>query len=281
MKKKTAIVLLSTSLTLGVSLASIYVTYSWLSTPKYNFYLSTGDYPLQVITNIYLTSFQATKDSTDFGYGDSNLVLSQSPFGNSQNAVYNYKHYDQNKKPNVNGETISDSGDVTITFPSLSQNFAVNSDGSIKDNYLSDSSHEYMLKNDHFYVAFIEFLFIKQYFSAYLTVEPKITDTNDAFKYVSYSDKTNKNKTCLIDKDDTSIAKSLMNYGTYIPQSTINTVSNEEVNSDSNTDANGNSCYAFALVYAIYLDPSVSLHTTSTYSLTLDFEFTLSDSAIS
>ena len=183
------------SITIGIASFS----YAWLNqVPSYSFTLSTGDYPLLVNTNIYLAKYNSrakeetynyydgtntettsTNGTLGYEYGDKNgniLKLDKTSVNN-----FNYKSYTLDNEtgqmiPNVNGVQNSSSidktqsGKVTFNFPELNCNmFDVGDQGFSS---IGNSDNNYSLNAKYFYVGFIEFLFVKQFFNAYLICLP-------------------------------------------------------------------------------------------------------------
>jgi hypothetical protein len=285
----------------GIVAAS--VTFAWVKDyPTYSdLVVTTGDYPLIIESDVYVRDFS---DSENPGQ-----------LGSTLGTNWNYKSV-ENKKPVMNGgEVTSSSGTVTISFPSLSTHLF---------NYLDellDSGNYYTLKDKYFYFGFIEFRYIKQYFTGYLqgtmTFTTSITNmsglSSSFLKYNEADDSTYKNRTDFINNDaDDTVATSAMN--TLITPTTLTTIASgtsvemfpdyTPISSSSSTNQikiesnahleNSEVCYAYANAYALYIDPSILMDfyknvsnisyasgaDIPSFSLTCEFDFTLSDTEI-
>ena len=178
MKKRLLLTSLSLFSLFSLIVSVISFSYAWLNKiPEYKFELSTGDYPLIVTTNLYTTYFTYTNRSTsidtntnvNLDYKNQQLHLTQERF----------KSYDFNSDtpspsygPNGSYETSSDSGTLTIHFNAVTNNIISKSLSELS--IIGSSTNGYQLNNKYFYVAFIEFLFYKEFFDAYLTCTPQI-----------------------------------------------------------------------------------------------------------
>ena len=166
----------------------------------------------------------------------------------------------------------------------------------------------HLLNNKYFYVAFLEFIFVKQYFDAYLICEPTIPKNGNP---------SNMFKFCFLDSDQSALDygsdyKTQMisdNNGVISVNSTNGTTDNVlfgEVSDtpkaiyDGGTNAarkinslsrsiNNTPCYSYACIYGIYLDPIAyfgalkkgDINALNNVTLSLSFDFYLCDNLIS
>ncbi|MGM9873299.1 MAG: hypothetical protein ACI31G_00025 [Bacilli bacterium] len=298
MKKRKLVV--STLLSLCV-LSTLTITFSlsWLSNPIYNdIIITTGDYPLTIKTNIYLLKENPT-DNT-------NSRLNQNLLGDELKANHVSKTV-ENGKIYVDGSEISDSstGTLTINFSNLSYEFFNNTVMSYiyeYDDFSSLSDTTYTLKNEFFHFAFIEFIFIKPYFSAYLnaSLSIEINGSNipdELIKINSIEDTINKNKIELLkDYNGETYAddnlKALTNSDPSSYESLPNTIKvtedNTQIIGNPNTitvDDKQKECYALAKAYSLYLNPFVYFpyikeNGSINFSLNIVGSFLLSDQEI-
>jgi hypothetical protein len=248
----------------GIVIAS--VTFAWVKDyPTYsNLVIMTGDYPLIIESDVFVRDFS---DSENPG-----------KLGSTQGSDWNTKTVEKNK-PVMNGTVVeSSSGTVTINFPSLSARLFDYLD------YLLDEENYYTLKDKYFYFGFIEFKYIKQYFTGYLQGTMKFTTSvtnmegldSGFLKYNEVDDGTNKDRTDFINNDsDDSVALSAMT--ALITPTTLNTINSGStvemfpgytpVSSSSSTNQikvesnarleNDEVCYAYANAYSLYIDPFI------------------------
>ena len=212
MKKRLLITLLTICTVISITIGIASFSYAWLNKePVYSFTLSTGDYPLLVNTNIYIPKFnysekaESVYDSSSSSFVDGNLGYE---YGDSDGNVlklkkntgtdFNYKAntLDINTgqmNPNVNGDESTNinkpvKGHVEINFPSLTSNIIDYSYQKLS--MIGNSDNNYALNAKYFYCAFIEFLYLKQFFNAYLICIPHVVikgpvgvDLNDLIQY--------------------------------------------------------------------------------------------------
>ena len=324
MKKRFLLPLITICTIISITIGIASFSYAWLSqVPSYEFTLSTGDYPLIVKTNGYLTDFVNTPNEVDNGNGGTgNLDYNNENEGTLRLTRANFKKYTYIEElakdvVNVDGtsKVTATKGNLEITFSAITNNIIDSTSGL---GIIGNSNNGYALNNKYFYVAFLEFIFVKQYFDAYLICEPKISEpnkdetinTNNMFKF------------SFIDSDQT-----IDGYGTdyktkMISSSadgviTVNSINGEqsdkalfgEVNNSPKAiykdDGSGNRgearkinslsrvvendpCYSYACVYGIYLDPLVyfsalknnTFDALSNVTLDISFNFYLCDNVI-
>lgn len=209
MKKRFLLPLITICTIISITIGIASFSYAWLNqVPSYSFTLSTGDYPLLVNANIYLAKYNSrakeetynyydgtntettsTNGTLGYEYGDKNgniLKLDKTSVNN-----FNYKSYTLDNEtgqmiPNVNGDQNSSSidktqkGKVTFNFPELSCDiFDVDNQGL---SMIGNSLNNYSLNAKYFYVGFVEFLFLKQFFNAYLICLPSYSVSIDGQK---------------------------------------------------------------------------------------------------
>lgn len=320
MKKRLLITLLTICTVISITIGIASFSYAWLSqVPSYEFTLSTGDYPLIVKTNGYLTDFVSTPNVVDNGNGGTgNLDYNNENEGTLRLTRANFKTYTYSEElakdvVNVDGtsKVTATKGNLEITFSAITNNIIDSTSGL---GIIGNSNNGYALNNKYFYVAFLEFIFVKQYFDAYLICEPSILKNG--------SDNINMFKFSFIDSDQT-----IDGYGTdyktkMISSSadgviTVNSINGEqsdkalfgEVNNSPKAiykdDGSGNRgearkinslsrvvendpCYSYACVYGIYLDPLVyfsalknnTFDALSNVTLDISFNFYLCDNVI-
>ena len=324
MKKRFLLPLITICTIISITIGIASFSYAWLSqVPSYEFTLSTGDYPLIVKTNGYLTDFVNTPNEVDNGNGGTgNLDYNNENEGTLRLTIANFKKYTYIEElakdvVNVDGtsKVTATKGNLEISFSAITNNIIDSTSGL---GIIGNSNNGYALNNKYFYVAFLEFIFVKQYFDAYLICEPKISEpnkdetinTNNMFKF------------SFIDSDQT-----IDGYGTdykakMISSSadgviTVNSINGEqsdkalfgEVNNSPKAiykdDGSGNRgearkinslsrvvendpCYSYACVYGIYLDPLVyfsalknnTFDALSNVTLDISFNFYLCDNVI-
>lgn len=314
MKKRLLITLLTICTVISITIGIASFSYAWLSqVPSYEFTLSTGDYPLIVKTNGYLTDFVSTPNVVDNGNGGTgNLDYNNEDEGTLRLTIANFKKYTYIEElakdvVNVDGSSTvtATKGNLEITFSKITNNIIDSTSGL---GIIGNSNNGYALNNKYFYVAFLEFIFVKQYFDAYLICEPTIPkngNPNNMFKF------------CFLDSDQSALDygsdyKTQMisdNNGVISVNSTNGTTDNVlfgEVSDtpkaiyDGGTNAarkinslsrsiNNTPCYSYACIYGIYLDPIAyfgalkkgDINALNNVTLSLSFDFYLCDNLIS
>ena len=321
MKKRFLLPLITICTIISITIGIASFSYAWLSqVPSYEFTLSTGDYPLIVKTNGYLTDFVNTPNVVDNGNGGTgNLDYNNGKEGTLRLTRANFKTYTYSEElakdvVNVDGtsKVTATKGNLEISFSAITNNIIDSTSGL---GIIGNSNNGYALNNKYFYVAFLEFIFVKQYFDAYLICEPTIlenkSNNNDMFKF------------SFIDSDQT-----IDGYGTdyktkMISSSadgviTVNSINGEQSDNvlfgkveDSpkaiyKDDGSGNRgearkinslsrsikdtpCYSYACIYGIYLDPIAyfdalkkgTINALKDVTLSLSFDFYLCDNLIS
>jgi len=264
MKKKIAPLLIATSVSLlviAVSITSFSVAW-FKDVPKYHdVTITTGDYPLRIHTRIMSRN------------GDGIL--------NETGVNYNYKSYDNlgNIIKNEATTVSENSGRITISFPDLKKN--------VLDNLAFLDENTMTIKDEAFFLGFIEFTYYKQYFEAYLDMTPTVINNSSIFKFSINSDEVNKNNVQYIDNSN---IKTFMNHDTL--QDNVPTKTNLKIVSNSQTiNVNGQSklCYAYASVYGVYIDPTIIIPYIKDnpnalnyldYSLSLSFLFDFSNGSL-
>ena len=352
MKKRLLITLLTICTVISITIGIASFSYAWLNKePVYSFTLSTGDYPLLVNTNIYIPKFnysekaESVYDSSSSSFVDGNLGYE---YGDSDGNVlklekntgkdFNYKANTLDIKtgqmnPNVNGDESTNinkpvKGHVEINFPTLTSNIIDYSYQKLS--MIGNSDNNYALNAKYFYCAFIEFLYLKQFFNAYLICIPHVVitgpdgvDLNDLIQFTfmdsdqngpSFNYDNSKSTYLSVDSETGVVTTNGLNNQTEndifydytsvtdrtrrTPTSTIQpiyvttdegaTYSGREIAALSRVDGTTNAnCYSYATVYGIYLNP-VKLFdlikqnkvTDLNFTLTLDFDFYLSDNNI-
>ena len=320
MKKRFLLPLITICTIISITIGIASFSYAWLSqVPSYEFTLSTGDYPLIVKTNGYLTNFVSTPNVVDNGNGvTGNLDYNNGDEGTLRLTRTNFKTYTYSEELAKDVVNVDESSKVTATKGNLEISFSAITNNIIDSTsglgIIGNSNNGYALNNKYFYVAFLEFIFVKQYFDAYLICEPTLleneSNNNDMFKF------------SFIDSDQT-----IDGYGTdyktkMISSSadgviTVNSINGEqsdkalfgEVNNSPKAiykdDGSGNRgearkinslsrvvendpCYSYACVYGIYLDPLVyfsalknnTFDALSNVTLDISFNFYLCDNVI-
>ena len=324
MKKRFLLPLITICTVISITIGIASFSYAWLSqVPSYEFTLSTGDYPLIVKTNGYLTDFVTTPNVVDNGNGGTgNLDYNNENEGTLRLTTANFKTYTYSEElakdvVNVDGtsKVTATKGNLEITFSDITNNIIDSTSGL---GIIGNSNNGYALNNKYFYVAFLEFIFVKQYFDAYLICEPKISEpnknetinTNNMFKF------------SFIDSDQ-SLADYGSDYKTQMISSsadgviTVNSINGEQSDNvlfgkveDSpkaiyQDDGSGNKgearkinslsrsinntpCYSYACIYGIYLDPIAyfealkkgDINALDGVTLSLSFDFYLCDNLI-
>lgn len=313
MKKRLLITLLTICTVISITIGIASFSYAWLSqVPSYEFTLSTGDYPLIVKTNGYLTDFVNTPNVVDNGNGGTgNLDYNNENEGTLRLTRANFKTYTYSEElakdvVNVDGtsKVTATKGNLEITFSAITNNIIDSTSGL---GIIGNSNNGYALNNKYFYVAFLEFIFVKQYFDAYLICEPTIPKNGNP---------SNMFKFCFLDSDQSALDygsdyKTQMisdNNGVISVNSTNGTTDNVlfgEVSDtpkaiyDGGTNAarkinslsrsiNNTPCYSYACIYGIYLDPVAyfgalkkgTINALKDVTLSLSFDFYLCDNVI-
>ena len=320
MKKRFLLPLITICTVISITIGIASFSYAWLSQiPTYEFTLSTGDYPLIVKTNGYLTDFVSTPNVVDNGNGGTgNLDYNNENEGTLRLTRANFKTYTYSKELAKDVVNVDESSTVTATKGNLKISFSAITNNIIDSTsglgIIGNSNNGYALNNKYFYVAFLEFIFVKQYFDAYLICEPTLleneSNNNDMFKF------------SFIDSDQT-----IDGYGTdyktkMISSSadgiiTVNSINGEQSDNvlfgkveDSpkaiyKDDGSGNRgearkinslsrvveddpCYSYACVYGIYLNPLVyfsalknnTFDALKNVTLDISFNFYLCDNVI-
>ena len=314
MKKRFLLPLITICTIISITIGIASFSYAWLSqVPSYEFTLSTGDYPLIVKTNGYLTDFVSTPNVVDNGNGGTgNLDYNNENEGTLRLTRANFKTYTYNEELAKDVVNVDESSKVTatkgnleITFSAITNNIIDSTSGL---GIIGNSNNGYALNNKYFYVAFLEFIFVKQYFDAYLICEPTIPKNGNP---------SNMFKFCFLDSDQSALDygsdyKTQMisdNNGVISVNSTNGTTDNVlfgEVSDtpkaiyDGGTNAarkinslsrsiNNTPCYSYACIYGIYLDPVAyfeafkkgDINASKGVTLSLSFDFYLCDNLIS
>lgn len=313
MKKRFLLPLITICTIISITIGIASFSYAWLSQiPSYEFTLSTGDYPLIVKTNGYLTDFVNTPNVVDNGNGGTgNLDYNNGNEGTLRLTRANFKTYTYSEElakdvVNVNGtsKVTATKGNLEISFSAITNNIIDSTSGL---GIIGNSNNGYALNNKYFYVAFLEFIFVKQYFDAYLICEPTIPENGNP---------SNMFKFCFLDSDQSALDygsdyKTQMisdNNGVISVNSTNGTTDNVlfgEVSDtpkaiyDGGTNAarkinslsrsiNNTPCYSYACIYGIYLDPIAyfgalkkgDINALNNVTLSLSFDFYLCDNLI-
>ena len=317
MKKRFLLPLITICTIISITIGIASFSYAWLSqVPSYEFTLSTGDYPLIVKTNGYLTDFVSTPNVVDNGNGGTgNLDYNNENEGTLRLTKANFKTYTYNEElakdvVNVNGSSkvTATKGNLEITFSAITNNIIDSTSGL---GIIGNSNNGYALNNKYFYVAFLEFIFVKQYFDAYLICEPTLleneSNNNDMFKFSFIdSDQTidgygTDYKTQMISSDESGVISVNSPSGTTdnvlfgevfdAPQAIYTDDGSKKtarkINSLSRS-INNTPCYSYACVYGIYLDPVVyfgalkkgDINALEDVTLSLSFDFYLCDNLI-
>ena len=315
MKKRFLLPLITICTIISITIGIASFSYAWLSqVPSYEFTLSTGDYPLIVKTNGYLTDFVTTPNEVDNGNGGTgNLDYNNENEGTLRLTIANFKKYTYIEElakdvVNVDGtsKVTATKGNLEITFSAITNNIIDSTSGL---GIIGNSNNGYALNNKYFYVAFLEFIFVKQYFDAYLICEPTIPKNGNP---------SNMFKFCFLDSDQSALDygsdyKTQMisdNNGVISVNSTNGTTDNvlfgevfdapqaiytqdgtkktaRKINSLSRS-LNNTPCYSYACIYGIYLDPVAyfealkkgAIDALKDVTLSLSFDFYLCDNLI-
>ena len=320
MKKRFLLPLITICAVISITIGIASFSYAWLSqVPSYEFTLSTGDYPLIVKTNGYLTDFVSTPNVVDNGNGGTgNLDYNNGNEGTLRLTRANFKTYTYSKELAKDVVNVDESSTVTATKGNLEISFSAITNNIIDSTsglgIIGNSNNGYALNNKYFYVAFLEFIFVKQYFDAYLICEPKISEpskdetinTNNMFKFSfidsdqSLADYGSDYKTQMI-SDESGVISVNSPSGTtdnvlfgevseapqaiYTNDGTKNTA--RKINSLSRS-INNTPCYSYACIYGIYLDPIAyfdalkkgTINALKDVTLSLSFDFYLCDNLI-
>ena len=316
MKKRFLLPLITICTIISITIGIASFSYAWLNQiPSYEFTLSTGDYPLIVKTNGYLTDFVNTPNEVDNGNGGTgNLDYNNENEGTLRLTRANFKTYTYNEELAKDVVNVDESSKVTatkgnleITFSAITNNIIDSTSGL---GIIGNSNNGYALNNKYFYVAFLEFIFVKQYFDAYLICEPNINEIinpNNMFKFSfldsdqSVADYGSDYKTQMISSDESGVISVNSPSGTsdnvlfgevfdapqaiYTVDGTKKTA--RKINSLSRS-INNTPCYSYACIYGIYLDPVAyfgalkkgAIDALENVTLSLSFDFYLCDNLI-
>ena len=316
MKKRFLLPLITICTIISITIGIASFSYAWLSqVPSYEFTLSTGDYPLIVKTNGYLTDFVSTPNAVDNGNGGTgNLDYNNKNEGTLRLNSANFKTYTYSEElakdvVNVDGTSTvtATKGNLEISFSAITNNIIDSTSGL---GIIGNSNNGYALNNKYFYVAFLEFIFVKQYFDAYLICEPNINEIinpNNMFKFSfldsdqSVADYGSDYKTQMISSDESRVISVNSPSGTtdnvlfgevndapkaiYTDDGTKQTA--RKINSLSRS-LNDTPCYSYACIYGIYLDPVAyfeafkkgDINAKDGVTLSLSFDFYLCDNLI-
>ena len=321
MKKRFLLPLITICTVISITIGIASFSYAWLSqVPSYEFTLSTGDYPLIVKTNGYLTDFVSTPNVVDNGNGGTgNLDYNNENEGTLRLTTANFKTYTYSEElakdvVNVDGSSTvtATKGNLEISFSKITNNIIDSTSGL---GIIGNSNNGYALNTKYFYVAFLEFIFVKQYFDAYLICEPKISEpnknetinTNNMFKFSfidsdqSLADYGSDYKTQMISSDESGVISVNSPSGTTdnvlfgevfdAPQAIYTDDGSKKtarkINSLSRS-INNTPCYSYACIYGIYLDPVAyfeafkkgDINASKGVTLSLSFDFYLCDNLI-
>ena len=317
MKKRFLLPLITICTIISITIGIASFSYAWLSqVPSYEFTLSTGDYPLIVKTNGYLTNFVSTPNVVDNGNGGTgNLDYNNENEGTLRLTRANFKTYTKSEElakdvVNVDGSSTvtATKGNLEISFSAITNNIIDSTSGL---GIIGNSNNGYALNTKYFYVAFLEFIFVKQYFDAYLICEPTLleneSNNNDMFKFSFIdSDQTidgygTDYKTQMISSDESRPISVNSPSGTSdnvlfgevfdAPQAIYTDDGSKKtarkINSLSRS-INNTPCYSYACVYGIYLDPVAyfgalkkgTINALKDVTLSLSFDFYLCDNLI-
>ena len=317
MKKRFLLPLITICTIISITIGIASFSYAWLSqVPSYEFTLSTGDYPLIVKTNGYLTDFVNTPNEVDNGNGGTgNLDYNNENEGTLRLTRANFKKYTYIEElakdvVNVDGtsKVTATKGNLEISFSAITNNIIDSTSGL---GIIGNSNNGYALNNKYFYVAFLEFIFVKQYFDAYLICEPTILknghDDISMFKFSFIdSDQTidgygTDYKTKMISSDESGVISVNSPSGTTdnvlfgevfdAPQAIFTDDGTKQtarkINSLSRSLKKTPS-YSYACIYGIYLDPIVyfealkkgTINALKDVTLSLSFDFYLCDNLI-
>lgn len=315
MKKRFLLPLITICTVISITIGIASFSYAWLSqVPSYEFTLSTGDYPLIVKTNGYLTDFVTTPNVVDNGNGGTgNLDYNNGNEGTLRLTRANFKTYTYSEElakdvVNVGSSTVTATkGNLEITFSAITNNIIDSTSGL---GIIGNSNNGYALNNKYFYVAFLEFIFVKQYFDAYLICEPNINEIinpDNMFKFSfldsdqSAADYGSDYKTQMISSDESGVISVNSPSGTTdnvlfgkvekVPQAIYTDDGSKQtarkINSLSRS-LNNTPCYSYACIYGIYLDPVAyfealkkgTIDALKDVTLSLSFDFYLCDNLI-
>ena len=317
MKKRFLLPLITICTVISITIGIASFSYAWLSqVPSYEFTLSTGDYPLIVKTNGYLTNFVSTPNVVDNGNGGTgNLDYNNENEGTLRLTRANFKTYTKSEELAKDVVNVDKSSTVTATKGNLEISFSAITNNIIDSTsglgIIGNSNNGYALNNKYFYVAFLEFIFVKQYFDAYLICEPTLleneSNNNDMFKFSFIdSDQTidgygTDYKTQMISSDESRPISVNSPSGTSdnvlfgevfdAPQAIYTDDGSKKtarkINSLSRS-INNTPCYSYACIYGIYLDPVAyfgalkkgTINALKDVTLSLSFDFYLCDNLI-
>ena len=319
MKKRFLLPLITICTIISITIGIASFSYAWLSQiPTYEFTLSTGDYPLIVKTNGYLTDFVNTPNEVDNGNGGTgNLDYNNEKEGTLRLTKANFKTYTYIEElakdvVNVDGTSTvtATKGNLEISFSAITNNIIDSTSGL---GIMGNSNNGYALNNKYFYVAFLEFIFVKQYFDAYLICEPTLleneSNNNNMFKFSfidsdqSLEDYGSDYKTQMISSADGVITVNSIN-GEQSDNALFGEVedSPKAIYQDDGSGSSGEArkinslsrsikdtpCYSYACIYGIYLDPIAyfralkkgDINALKDVTLSLSFDFYLCDNLI-
>ena len=317
MKKRFLLPLITICTIISITIGIASFSYAWLSqVPSYEFTLSTGDYPLIVKTNGYLTNFVSTPNVVDNGNGGTgNLDYNNENEGTLRLTRANFKTYTKSEELAKDVVNVDKSSTVTATKGNLEISFSKITNNIIDSTsglgIIGNSNNCYALNTKYFYVAFLEFIFVKQYFDAYLICEPTLleneSNNNDMFKFSFIdSDQTidgygTDYKTQMISLDESRPISVNSPSGTSdnvlfgevfdAPQAIYTDDGSKKtarkINSLSRS-INNTPCYSYACIYGIYLDPVAyfeafkkgDINASKGVTLSLSFDFYLCDNLI-
>ena len=161
MKKRFLLPLITICTIISITIGIASFSYAWLSQiPSYEFTLSTGDYPLIVKTNGYLTDFVSNPNVVDNGNGGTgNLDYNNGNEGTLRLTRANFKTYTYSEElakdvVNVDGtsKVTATKGNLEISFSAITNNIIDSTSGL---GIIGNSNNGYALNNKYFYVAFL------------------------------------------------------------------------------------------------------------------------------
>ena len=158
MKKRLLITLLTICTVISITIGIASFSYAWLSqVPSYEFTLSTGDYPLIVKTNGYLTDFVSTPNVVDNGNGGTgNLDYNNENEGTLRLTRANFKTYTYSEELAKDVVNVDESSTVTATKGNLEISFSAITNNIIDSTsglgIIGNSNNGYALNNKYFYV---------------------------------------------------------------------------------------------------------------------------------
>ena len=162
MKKRFLLPLITICTIISITIGIASFSYAWLNQiPSYEFTLPTGDYPLIVKTNGYLTDFVNTPNEVDNGNGGTgNLDYNNENEGTLRLTRANFKTYTYSEElakdvVNVDGSSTvtATKGNLEITFSAITNNIIDSTSGL---GIIGNSNNGYALNNKYFYVVHAE-----------------------------------------------------------------------------------------------------------------------------